>query len=74
MPQQGTESQGFDLFRDPQFYKVTSESVTNFCRMHVLDQVTRSLPEIYSIRDYEIGARYRVRTCDPYRVKVVLYH
>jgi hypothetical protein len=20
------------------------------------------------------GARYRVRTCDPYRVKVVLYH
>jgi hypothetical protein len=22
----------------------------------------------------EHGARYRVRTCDPYRVKVVLYH
>ena len=22
----------------------------------------------------EDGARYRVRTCDPYRVKVVLYH
>ena len=20
------------------------------------------------------GARYRVRTCDPYRVKVMLYH
>ena len=22
----------------------------------------------------EDGARYRVRTCDPYRVKVMLYH
>jgi integrase len=25
-------------------------------------------------REEESGARYRVRTCDPYRVKVVLYH
>lgn len=24
--------------------------------------------------EIEDGARYRVRTCDPYRVKVVLYH
>ena len=25
-------------------------------------------------RESKNGARYRVRTCDPYRVKVVLYH
>ena len=27
-----------------------------------------------SPRFHDAGARYRVRTCDPYRVKVVLYH
>jgi hypothetical protein len=27
-----------------------------------------------TIDSIEDGARYRVRTCDPYRVKVMLYH
>ena len=34
-------------------------------------------PASYSediFRWWEDGARYRVRTCDPHRVKVVLYH
>ena len=25
-------------------------------------------------QNWQNGARYRVRTCDPYRVKVMLYH
>ena len=28
----------------------------------------------YVYLNHLYGARYRVRTCDPYRVKVVLYH
>ena len=27
-----------------------------------------------TVDSIEYGARYRVRTCDPYRVKVMLYH
>jgi hypothetical protein len=48
--------------------KCYSESVT------VVDPASRK----YRINTYGIGiyvnARYRVRTCDPYSVKVVLYH
>gem|GEM_PF-6680166 len=32
-----------------------------------------ALPNSFIVND-ENGARYRFRTCDPYRVKVMLYH
>ncbi len=35
---------------------------------------TRERMQVCRLRANVAGARYRVRTCDPYRVKVVLYH
>ena len=31
-------------------------------------------PSLYAPLQAQAGARYRVRTCDPYSVNVVLYH
>ena len=36
--------------------------------------IVRRLLKTQGFRRLSDGARYRVRTCDPYRVKVVLYH
>ncbi|MEY3481425.1 MAG: hypothetical protein RIQ71_2200 [Verrucomicrobiota bacterium] len=38
------------------------------------DVCRESAEDVATCHDGENGARYRVRTCDPYRVKVVLYH
>jgi hypothetical protein len=39
----------------------------------ILERFSDSVQVPRSATTYD-GARYRVRTCDPYRVKVVLYH
>jgi hypothetical protein len=44
------------------------ESVT------VADPASRKYPINTYGKGAYVNARYRVRTCDPYRVKVVLYH
>jgi hypothetical protein len=48
--------------------KCYSESVT------VADPASRKYPINTYGKGAYVNARYRVRTCDPYRVKVVLYH
>jgi hypothetical protein len=42
-------------------------------RMNARSEHEETLAVMASHNDGD-GARYRVRTCDPYRVKVVLYH
>ena len=43
-------------------------------RMRQCGALVTDADDSLEVADWEDGARYRVRTCDPYRVKVVLYH
>jgi hypothetical protein len=48
--------------------RLTSKTYTDTGLLPVSDALSRQ------DRTVKNHARYRVRTCDPYRVKVVLYH
>ena len=48
------------------------ESLPSFAAAQIVTQKTDASGHLVSPESND-GARYRVRTCDPYRVKVVLY-
>jgi hypothetical protein len=73
-PKKHSQIDSQTLFREGQALSINS---TNGSKRKVPEIISlqESCPALSRLdRKAKNGARYRVRTCDPYRVKVVLYH